>query len=130
MTTRKPANARPPLDRQVSRKSKEKAASALDHGIRIRIEGEVYEARVGDVTPELARELRANTGHSFVWLMDQIGEDPDIDLLSSFVWVARRIAGDDVAFADVSVSYAQFLSDGFEMSLPGPEVTDVTNPEG
>lgn len=132
MTVKKPANARPPLDRQVTRQSKEKVASQLDQGIRMTIDEETYDVRVGDVTPEIARELRTHTGKSFMWLMNTLTDDPDVDILSAFVWVARQIRGDDVAFHDVSVSYATFLSDGFDLSLPGVEdaKVDPTNPEG
>ena len=128
MTTTIPEGARPPLDRKVTRKSEEKRDEALDQGLKLTIDGEVYEARVGDVTPDIARELRSYTGKGFMNLIQTTAEDPDIDVISAFVWVARRIRGESVAFEDVSISYSQMLSDGFDVALPGAE--DADSPEG
>lgn len=116
MTT---AAKRPTTARKVTRKTEESRESALDHGLRISIEGEDFEVRVGDITSALARELRANMGFGPMQLIRQCSIDPDVDLLSAFVWLARRIAGEMVRFQDVEVTYAQLLSDGFDVSTPG-----------
>ena len=127
--TKVPANARPPMDRKITRKSEENRDEALDQGLRMSIGGEVFEARVGDVTPAIARELRKHTGNGFMNLVQTTADDPDIDVISAFVWVARRIAGEDVAFDDVQVSYAEMLSDDFDVTLPGAEDLGGDNPE-
>lgn len=119
---------RPPLARKHTSGTDAKRDEALDTGVRLTIDGEVFEARVGDVTSVIARELRQASGMSFMKLINTVGEDPDIDVVSAFVWVARRIKGEQVAFDDVSVSYSQMLSDGFDVAVAGAEEVDE-NPE-
>lgn len=119
MTTNRPTTAR-----KVTRKTEESRESALDHGLRITMEGEDFEVRVGDITPTMARELRSNIGCGPMQLIRQCAIDPDVDLLSAFVWLARRIAGELVRFEDVEVTYAQLLSDGFDVSTPGKPESD------
>lgn len=110
---------RPTTARKVTRKTEENRENALDQGLRITLEDEVFEVRVGDVTSAMARELRTKLGFGPMQLIRQCAIDPDIDLLSAFVWLARRIQGDMVRFEDVEVSYAQLLSEGFDVSVPG-----------
>lgn len=112
-----------------TRKSSQKAADALDAGARLKIDDVWYEARVGDVTAPIARELRAATGGGFMKLMASIGEDPDVDNISAFVWVARRIKGEQVALEDVEVTYADLLGEGFEVAEAGAEEVDADDPE-
>lgn len=109
---------RPSTARKVTRTTEAKRESDLDNGLRISIEGEPYEVRIGDITSTLARELRAKVGFGPMQLIRQCAIDPDVDLLSAFVWLARRIAGELVRFEDVEVTYAQLLSDGFDVSVP------------
>lgn len=98
--------------------------AALDEGIRITLDGQSYELRVGDITSSLTRELRAKSGMSFNKLMEYLVTDPDSDVIAAAIWVARRTAGEDVAFEDVEVSYRQLLSEGFDVSAPGVEEVD------
>ncbi len=121
MTT---AAKRPTTARKVTRKTEESRESALDQGLRITMEGEDFEVRLGDITPSMARELRGKLGFGPMQLVRQCAIDPDVDLLSAFVWLARRIAGEPVRFEDVEVTYAQLLSDGFDVSTPGKEEPD------
>lgn len=116
MTTNRPSTAR-----KVTRKTEENRESALDQGLRINLDGEVFDVRLGDITSPMARELRAKIGCGPMQLVAQLATDPDVDLLSAFVWLARRIAGEMVRFEDVEVTYAQLLSDGFDVSTPGKE---------
>ena len=115
------SNTRPPLARQHTRSTEAKRSEELDTGYRFTIDGDVFEARFGDVTPLIARELRANIGMGFMSLLGSLGRDPDIDLVSAAVWVARRIRGEHVAFTDVEVSYAQMFADGFRVDMAGAE---------
>jgi hypothetical protein len=110
-----------PAPRKVTRKTEENRESALDQGLRITLDGEVFEVRLGDITPAMARDLRGKVGFGPMQLVGQLAVDPDVDLLSAFVWLARRIAGEMVRFEDVEVTYAQLLSDGFDVSTPGKE---------
>lgn len=116
--------SRPTTTRKVTRKTEERRDAALDQGVSLSIDGEAYVVRVGDVTPQIARELRAESGMSFMRLINTVTVDPDIDVVSAFVWVARRIRGENVAFGDVAVTYGQILSDGFEVSTPDAEAAD------
>lgn len=81
----------------------------LDTGFRVTIDGEAHEVRYGDLTPALTAELRRNAGVGWQGLQAQLAVDPDIDLVSAFVWLSRRIKGDKVAFRDVVVTYAQMF---------------------
>lgn len=116
---------RPSLDRKDTRKTKERRNEELDQGLRITLDGEVYEVRVGDVTPEIARGVRQHHGVSFMRLMDQLVQDPDVDAIAAFVWTARRLRGEAVDFEDVTVTYAQLLSDGFDVDVPGAPSEDA-----
>jgi hypothetical protein len=110
---------RPSLQRKHTRTTKQAQQDQLNVGYRMTIDGEVYEARLGEVTPEIARELRRSIGVGFMGLMEQMHRDADIDLVSAAVWVARRIRGERVALEDAVVSYADMLADGFDIGDPG-----------
>jgi hypothetical protein len=115
---------RPTTARKVTRTTEENRDAELDRGLRVTIDGEAYEVRVGDITSTLARELRSKLGFGPMQLINQCAVDPDVDLLSAIVWLARRIAGELVRFEDVEVTYAQLLSDGFDIDLPGDSEPD------
>jgi hypothetical protein len=119
---------RPSAARQHTRTSKAESAAALDQGIRIFIGDEAYEARIGDVTPGIARELRQTTGMGFMRLCQTLSVDPDIDLVCAFIWVARRIRGEYVDLESIEVDYRTLLED-FEFELAGPEKVDDADPE-
>lgn len=123
--------SRPNLARKVTRTSKQKQDAELNAGLRVVLsEGEAYEIRMGDVTPAAARELRRQCGFGFHSLLQQLGADPDVDLISTFVWLARRLAGEeDLDLNDVVVGYDVLVRDEFdcapvtegEVIKPGPE---------
>ena len=115
------ARPRPSTVRKVTRASEEKREAVLDSGLRITIDGKHYDVRLGDVTPNLARELRVSIGMGPLQLINATGIAPDVDLLSAFVWLARRIRGEFVRIEDVSVSYQEMLSDGFDVGFPEAE---------
>lgn len=127
-----PQDRRPPARKQTAASRKRAATSkeeALSQGYRLTIEGETYEAQLGDVTPAIARELRKNTGYGFLGMLRALSEDADVDLVSAAVWVARRIAGDAVPFAEVEVTYAEMLGDDFEVAVAESDKADAPNPE-
>lgn len=115
---------RPSAARKVSKSSEKNREDALDQGLRITLEGEAFEVRVGDITSSMARELRSHLGFGPMQLIRQCAVDPDVDLLSAFVWLARRIGGELVRFEDVEVTYAQLLGDGFDVATPGDAEPD------
>lgn len=110
---------RPSTARKHTRTTEKNRDAALEAGIKITLDGEVYEVRLGDVTSNLTRELRRGTGMSFNQLMQEVTNDPDADSIAGFVWLARRIAGEKVEIDDVIVTYGQLLADDFDVDLPG-----------
>jgi hypothetical protein len=127
-----PVAPKQPQDRRTAASKKREAMSkedALSQGYRLTIDGEVHEAQLGDVTPAIARELRRATGFGFLGLMRALATDADVDLVSAAVWVARRVAGDPVAFEEVEVTYAQMLGDGFEVAVAESDKADPPSPE-
>lgn len=115
---------RPSTARKVTRSTESARESALDQGLSITLDGQTHEVRVGDISSSIARELRAHVGFGPMQLIRQCAIDPDVDLISAFVWLARRINGEHVAFNDVEVTYGQLLADGFDVSMPGDEEPD------
>lgn len=112
---------RPSTARKVTRTSEANRNAALDSGLRITMDGENFDVRLGDVTPAMARDLRNHTGMGPLQLINATAIAPDVDLLSAFVWLARRQRGEFVAFESVEVSYKQMLSDGFDVGFPEAE---------
>ncbi len=119
MTTNRPSTAR-----KHTRTTDAKRANDLDQGLRITLDGETYEVRLGDVTSTITRELRRVSGMSFNELMRQTTTDPDADVIAAFIWMSRRINGEKVDIDDVVVTYSQLLDDGFDVDLPGARTED------
>lgn len=120
---------RPSLAKAHTNRTEKARQDALNSGLRVTIEGAVYEARLGDVTSAIARELRRETGMGFLQLIDAIRTGADVDVLSAFVWVSRRIAGEIIPLDMVEVSYAAILADGFDVDVAGEEQVEVDSPE-
>lgn len=119
---------RPSLQRQETRKTKEARQAALDSGVRITFDGKVYEVRVGDVTPSLARRFRREYGVPFMAVLEEeLAGQPDIDSIAAVIWLARLMGGeDDLSFDDVALSYADL--DDLDIEEAGPAPQDG-NPE-
>lgn len=127
-----PVEPKRPQDRRTAASKRREATSkeeALSQGYRLTIDGQSYEAQLGDVTPAIARDLRRATGFGFLGLMRAMSTDADVDLVSAAVWVARRVAGDQVPFEEVEVTYAQMLGDGFEVAVAESDKADPPDPE-
>lgn len=122
--------SRPSLQPKHTRKTEDRRESVMNSGYRIEVDGEIYQAMLGDITPPIARELRKHTGAGFMGLMGELQESADIDSISAAMWVARRCAGEDVGFDSVTVSYDAVFSDSFKVSEPSQEVVDESDPEG
>lgn len=118
--------SRPSAARRHTRTTEKKTTDELEKGLRITLDGEVFEVRLADVTSTLTRELRRGTGLSFTRLMDEIMTEPDADSIAGFVWLARRIRGERVEIDDVVVTYAQLLDEGFDVDVPGRRGDEVT----
>ena len=122
---------RPSLERRYTRTPKANKAEALDTGMTVVMpDGATHTVRIGDVTPQIARELRAAIGTGVLGLMEQLGsKDADLDLVQAFIFVARRIAGEAVTLDDCEVTYADMLSDDFDVVVAGAEEPDGSDPE-
>jgi hypothetical protein len=120
MTAKKAASSRPSLAPKSTRKTEKKRDDDADSGLRVKLDGDIYEVRFGDVSSEVIRELRRHAGFGFNGLAQALKIDPDVDFIAAFVWLARRVAGEDVAFNDVVVTYRQLLED-FDVEAVGSE---------
>lgn len=123
--------SRPSLDRTHTKTSEKARKETLDTGLRITVDGRTYEARLGEVTPPIARNLRRETGMGFMDLLAAMQRSPDIDLIAAFVWVARMIRGEflPIEVVEADIDYSTLLADGFDVDVAGPESVDVTDPE-
>lgn len=119
------SNAKRPANvRKVTTKTEANRKEALDQGVKITFEGQTYVLRAADITPRLARELRRETGHSFMRLLSLLAEDPDLDLIAEAIWVTRRIGGETVDLDEVALDYAS-LDEGFDIELAGSDLEAV-----
>ena len=110
---------RPSLQRTHTRDTEKKRQENLNLGARITVNGDVFEARLGDITPAFGRPIRAEIGYGFMDLLDRMSEAPELDYVAEFLWVARRIRGEAVELDDIELDYADLLDEGFEVGDPG-----------
>ena len=132
MTTTPMDHQRPTLVRKHTSSSEKKRQENLNLGARITVGDEVYEARLGDITPTFGRQIRAAVGYGFMDLLDRLGESPELDYVAEFIWVARRIRGEAVELDDIELDYADLLDESFEVAEPAPQPTiedEGANPE-
>lgn len=92
---------RPSLQRKHTRKTEENRHAGLERGMTVTVDGESYTVRLGDVSPTLGREVRRIYGVGVRSFFGQLANDPDLDLVAGFVWMARRIRGEYVDLEDV-----------------------------
>lgn len=125
------SNSRPPLQRKHTRKTEESRQAALDTGLRIVADGEVYEVRLGDITPSIAREVRREFNMGPQRFLATMAADPDVDLLAGFMWLARRIRGEyaDLETVMEDVGYNTMLQEGIEFEPIAPENVGELPPE-
>lgn len=123
------SNSRPPLARKHNRSTEKSRQDELDKGVRITSGDDVFEVRVGDVSPALTAELRRNTGMSFRRLMEVTSEDPDVDVLTALEWLSRRIRGEEIEFEEVAMTYQDVLGDGFDIDMLDPRKRPADAPE-
>jgi hypothetical protein len=122
---------RPSTARKVTPADEKKRHAELDNGVRLTLdEGKTWHTlRIGDVTPELAREIRSVTGRGFMSLVHLVGADPDLDVIQEAVWAARRIAGDDIELSDVAIDYGVLMGDDFDVEVAEPSGSEAGSPE-
>lgn len=124
MSNTRTPSTRPTTARKVTRKTEERRRSALESGLRVKVDGEDFEVRFGDVTSALSAELRRHIGVGPLQLIASVANSPEPDLIGAFLWLARRCRGEDVEFGAVSITLAQIFSDDFEVDEPNNEVAD------
>jgi hypothetical protein len=116
---------RPTAARKHTRTTKAKREDELNAGLKVILDGETYVVRQGDMTSRIERELRREYGGSFESLKRELGNDPGSDSIATFIWLARRVAGEHVTLDDVEVSYADILDGDLDVDLAGkPEESD------
>lgn len=115
---------RPTLARKVTKGSEANRNAELDQGVRLVVDDKSFVLRTGDISPAIAREFRKTTGRSVRSLIDDLSEDPDIDVIAEAIWVAQRIDGETVALDDVVIDYDLLASDRFDISIAGPVTAD------
>lgn len=118
---------RPSIQRKDTRKTKESRQAALEQGVRITLDAETYEVRLGDVTPSLARRFRMEYRAPFAALLEELEDSTDIDSIAGVIWMSRMLRGEDVSFDEISVGYADV--EDLEIELAEPEKVDDSNPE-
>ena len=117
---------RPSAARKHTRTTKAKRDDELSSGLQITLDGETYVVRQGDMTSRIERELRREYGGSFEALKRELGTDPGADSIATFIWLARRVAGEQVTLDDVEVSYADMLDGDLDVDVAGkPEEGEV-----
>lgn len=116
------SNARPSVARKETRKTKESRQAALDQGVRVTLGDDVYEVRLGEVTPMVERRFRRAYGVPVMGLIDELAEAPGLDSIGALMWLARLAAGDDVELDDFLVSYADL--EDIEIDQTGPQEID------
>lgn len=117
--------SRPAAGRKQTRTTEKKRDEELDRGVQITLSGETYVVRVGDMTSRIERDLRRQYGGSFEKLKGELSNDPGSDSIATFIWLARRVAGEDVALDDVELSYADILGGDLDVELAGKPEDDV-----
>jgi hypothetical protein len=119
-------DGRPSVQRKHTRASEAKRDERMDLGVAINVDGTEYVVREGDLTALDTMALRRETGMSFVDVMMAFAKHPDIDLVATLVWLARRINGERVLPYEAVATQINYDSTIELVSdEPGPE----TDPE-
>lgn len=121
---------RPSLQRRETRSTAEERRKILDQGLRVTVDGTVYEVRMGDLSGIHAKMLRAELGLSFIGLMEALRKDPDLDLIAGVVWLRKLVDGHPVPFESIAstLGYDQ-VDELFESLQPIEDPEDLTDPE-
>lgn len=120
------SNARRPSTtrRPATKKSKADKQKALDQGIKVTVAGVDYSVRLGDLSALDSLALRRELGVSFMGLMRQLNDDPDIDSIAAIVWLRRRIDG------EIVLPYESVAADfSYDTEFDIEEAEPETNPE-
>lgn len=94
--------AKAPDPRRIAAERRREVAQAQQ--VIICCNDERYPLRPSELTPALVGELRQRTGYTFLRLMMELHQAPDIDVAAIAVWFARRAQGETVTLAEVQRS--------------------------
>ena len=118
---------RPALQRKHTRTTEANRNEALDLGITVKVNGQEYTVRQGDLTSMDTMALRRETGFSFRSLLEAFRADPDIDLIAALMWLSRRVDGERMlSFEQVAIEI-DYDADLDLIEVAEPE--DETSPE-
>lgn len=117
--------SRPPLQRTHTRKTEAARKAALEDGVKITFDGQEYVVKAGDITAQIARQFRREVGMSFMKVIEELQEDPDIDSVAAVVWLARLIGGEDVTLDEVAINYGDLDT----IEIADADAEDEANPE-
>jgi len=108
-------------------------AKKAEATIRISVDGQHYTFRPGDVTALDAQALRRATGMSMRGLWDAAQNDPDIDVIASLVWLARRAKEPSLSYETVAkaIGYDSDIAAeaDAEAATPAADEEDAAFPE-
>lgn len=124
------SNTRARTAPKVSTQSEKKRKAALNEGIRITIGDppRIYQVIHSDLSEDNIPEIREATGRSWMGIQRLMATDPDVDVLSDFIWVARYLSGEkDLKRSDVRTQYVDLI-DGFEIQIADKENPITTAP--
>lgn len=117
------SDARPSLVKRQTRAGRKARQAEMDQGVTIRLDGREYTVRSGEMSGQLVRHLRRETGYSFRGLMEAAQRDPDIDIIETLVWLARRQDGEHLlSLDDVDLGYGDL--DDLDIVEAAPEEPD------
>lgn len=129
---KQPQDRRPSLAKKQTRASRQAQDDALDFGVRIRMDGQVYEIRAGDLNALDSLALKQQVGITFPQLVVETSAgNPDLVEFAAIIWLARRLAGErDLPFTEVAqdIDYRRILNAEVE-AAEGEDMEDAP-PEG
>lgn len=120
--------ARAPDPRRIAAERRREVAQAQQ--VVICVNDEEHPIRPSELTPAIVGEMRRQTGYTFLRLMLELHQSPDIDLAAIAVWLSRRSRGEVVTLAEVqrSISYDDVVWAGDIEDAPDDAAEDADDP--
>lgn len=115
---------RPAIARKVTTKTESTRKAAIDAvETSIKVDGITYTVRLADVDGLFDRDCRRETGLSVMGVLTQMANDPGMDSLAAFVWIAKSQQGLKTTYQDELALYSwdTEIVYGAEEPAPAPE---------
>lgn len=120
---------RPTLVKQETRASKQKQDDLLDIGFNMKVDGETYSVKIGEINALQSRMLKKVSGFTFPQLLLHMATDEtDLDAFATAIWFARYTSGEEnLQLDDVAkdITYATLS----RVELDDLDDEDDDNPE-